>query len=279
MSVGPSDVVGKTRRRLAAELITELVGIDKLIKTANRELHEMIVATGSSLRELSALARPEPAGCSATSVTSPGSPTATTSHPGPAPRQWTPPAATSSGIGSPASGNGRINRVLHIMATVQLRNPTDGRAYLDHRKATEKASMEAMRCLQRRRSDIVYNRMRDDAQRLAASPGLHPGATLQSSAADSHRDIDTSDQSLPGPANHELEPSSRGRVSRPNNRTAHLPAGHSASMTPTNIAPSAVAPLNAPNTASPARLRERECSAADRPDAATRQILTTNVVS
>ena len=32
-------------------------------------------------------------------------------------------------------GNRQINRVLHIMATVQLRNPTEGRAYYDRRKA------------------------------------------------------------------------------------------------------------------------------------------------
>lgn len=63
--------------------------------------------------------------------------------------------------------------------------------------------MEAMRCLKRRLSDIVYARMNNDARRLAgaagAGPGGQPGATLQSSAADSHPDIDTSDQSLPGP--------------------------------------------------------------------------------
>ena len=32
-------------------------------------------------------------------------------------------------------GNRQINRTLHIMATVQLRNPTEGRAYYDRRKA------------------------------------------------------------------------------------------------------------------------------------------------
>ncbi|WP_327035464.1 IS110 family transposase [Micromonospora ureilytica] len=31
------------------------------------------------------------------------------------------------------AGNRQINRVLHIMATVQLRNPTEGRAYFDRR--------------------------------------------------------------------------------------------------------------------------------------------------
>jgi transposase len=44
------------------------------------------------------------------------------------------------------AGNRQINRVLHITATVQLRNPTEGRTYFDRRKATGKTSMEAMPC-------------------------------------------------------------------------------------------------------------------------------------
>ena len=67
-----------------------------------------------------------------------------------------------------------------------------------------KTNKEAMRCLRRRLSDIVYNQMRADARRSASTlgtgPGGQPGTTLQSSVADSHPDIDTSDQSLPGPA-------------------------------------------------------------------------------
>ena len=61
------------------------------------------------------------------------------------------------------AGNRQINRVLHIMATVQLRNPTEGRAYFDRKKATGKTSMEAMRCLKRRLSDLVYPQMVNDA--------------------------------------------------------------------------------------------------------------------
>ena len=49
------------------------------------------------------------------------------------------------------------------MATVQLRNPTEGRAYYDRRKADGKTSMEAMRALKRRLSNIVYKTMVDDA--------------------------------------------------------------------------------------------------------------------
>jgi hypothetical protein len=37
--------------------------------------------------------------------------------------------------------------MLHIMATAQLRNPTEGRAYFDRKKASGKTSMESMRSL------------------------------------------------------------------------------------------------------------------------------------
>jgi transposase len=98
-------------------------------------------------------------------------------------------------------GNRQINRVLHIMATVQLRNPTLGREYYDRRKAEGKTSMEAMRALKIRLSDVVYRQLLADAVTpTAASPGGHSGATTGSSAAGSHPDTGTSKKSLPGPA-------------------------------------------------------------------------------
>jgi transposase len=203
-TVRPRDVVGKTRRRLAAELITELVAIDRRIKTANQELHALIEATGSSLRELSGIG---PSGA-ARLLGDVGDITRFSDKARFASWNGTAPLDASSGDQQrhrlSRAGNRRINRVLHIMAIVALRNDTEGRAYYRRKVAAGKTHREALRCLKRRLSDIVYNQMRDDARRLAASPGGHPGATLQSSAADSHPDIDTSDQSLPGPANHEL---------------------------------------------------------------------------
>ena len=72
--------------------------------------------------------------------------------------------------------------------------------------------MEAMRCLKRRLSDVVYRQLVADAAATArqatgaqkAGPGGHSGATTDSSAADSNPDIDTSDKSLPGPATTNL---------------------------------------------------------------------------
>jgi len=70
------------------------------------------------------------------------------------------------------------------MAIVQLRNDTEGRAYYRRKVAADKTNMEAIRCLKRRLSDIVYRQMVADANAGAASPGGHVGATTESSAAD-----------------------------------------------------------------------------------------------
>jgi transposase len=109
------------------------------------------------------------------------------------------------------AGNRRLNHVLHIAAVVQLRNDTDGRAYFRRKRAEGKGGLEAIRCLKRRLSDVVYRQLVADAdaqreQHTQAGPGGHPGATLPSSAADLPPDIGTSDQSLPGSATTTLTP-------------------------------------------------------------------------
>jgi transposase len=51
-SVRPRDIAGKTRRRLAAEELTELVSIDAKIKKSTAELKTMVLARGSHLMDL-----------------------------------------------------------------------------------------------------------------------------------------------------------------------------------------------------------------------------------
>jgi transposase len=200
-TVRPRDVVGRTRRRLAAELVVELAAIDKRIKTADKELSELIAATGSTLRELHGIG----SSGAARLLGDVGDIARFADRGHFASWNGTAPLDVASGDHQrhrlSRVGNRRINRVLHTMAITQLRTDTEGRRYFDRKRAAGKTKKEAMRCLKRRLSDLVYAQMRADAQRLGASPGGHPGATLQSSAADSHPDIDTSDQSLPGPAN------------------------------------------------------------------------------
>jgi transposase len=103
------------------------------------------------------------------------------------------------------AGNRRLNHVLYMAAFVQLRNDTDGRAYYRRKLAAGKTPMEAMRCLKRRLSDVVYRQLVADQQAPAdvdakTGPGGHRGATITSSAADPTPHVGTSDQPQPGPA-------------------------------------------------------------------------------
>jgi len=112
------------------------------------------------------------------------------------------------------AGNRRLNHVLYMAGFVQLRNDTPGRRYYRRRLADGKTPMEAMRCLRRRLSDVVYRQLVHDAATLAlseAGPGGHSGASMSSSAADLTPDIGSSDQPLPGPAQPTLPPPATAR--------------------------------------------------------------------
>ena len=113
------------------------------------------------------------------------------------------------------AGNRRINRVLHIMAIVQLRNDTEGRAYFRRKVAAGKTKMEALRCLKRRLSDVLYRQLAAEAApaqqtpggSMETGPGGHVGAATKSSAAGLNPTAGSSDKSLPGPANSNATPS------------------------------------------------------------------------
>jgi transposase len=72
------------------------------------------------------------------------------------------------------AGNRRLNYALHVMAITQIRHDTAGWAYYRRKRAAGKSHKEALRCLKRRLSDVVYGRLVRDAR--AAGPGGHPGA-------------------------------------------------------------------------------------------------------
>jgi transposase len=157
--VRPRDAAGKTRRRVAAELISDLERIYQRKKAANKELAELVKLTGTALMDLHGIG---PSGA-ARLLVEVGDITRFPNRAHFASWNGTAPIDASSGDHVrhrlSRAGNRQINRVLHIMATVQLRNPTEGRAYFDRKKAAGKTSMEAMRCVKRRLSDIVYRQM------------------------------------------------------------------------------------------------------------------------
>jgi transposase len=195
------DAVGRTRRRVAAELVGDLERIYKRKKAADKELVELVEATGTSLLDLKGIG---PSGA-ARLLVEVGDITRFPDKNHFASWNGTAPIDASSGDHVrhrlSRAGNRQINRVLHIMATVQLRNPTEGREYFDRKKAAGKTSMESMRCLKRRLSDIVYRHMVNDAITNAVTgPGGQRGNDSDSSATGSHPHAGSSDKPLPGPA-------------------------------------------------------------------------------
>jgi transposase len=201
VGVRPRDLVGKTRRRHAMELVVDLERIYQRKKAANKELIELIKTTGTGLIDLHGIG---PSGA-ARLLVEVGEVTRFPDRGHFASWTGTAPIDASSGDRVrhrlSRGGNRQINMVLHMMAVVQLRNPTEGRAYYDRKIAAGKSPNEAMRCLKRRLSDIVYRTMLNDlVANRATGPGGHRGASLQSSAAGSHPHADSSDKSLPGPA-------------------------------------------------------------------------------
>ena len=203
-TVRPRDVAGKTRRRVAAELIGDLERIHARKKAADKELRVLLAATGTSLLDLHGIG---PTGA-ARLLVEVGDITRFPNRHHFASWNGTAPIDASSGDHIrhrlSRAGNRQINRTLHIMATVQLRNPGIGRDYYDRRKAEGKSSMEAMRCLKRRLSDIVYRELLDDAiaRRVTTAgtgPGGQRGDDSDSSVAGSQPHTDSSDKPHPNP--------------------------------------------------------------------------------
>jgi len=199
----PRDAAGRTRRRVAAELISDLKRIHLRKKAAGKELRELLTTTGGTLTELNGIG---PSGAARLLVDA-GDITRFPSRAHFASWNGTAPIDASSGDQVrhrlSRAGNRQINRALHIMAVVQLRNPTEGRACYDRKVAAGKTPMEAMRSLKRRLSDIVCHQMTVDARAAKTDPGGHSGTTLQSSVTGLTPVAGSSDKPLPGSASQQ----------------------------------------------------------------------------
>jgi transposase len=136
--VRPRDAAGKTRRRVAAELIADLQHVYDRSKAADKELKALLAQTGTTLTQLHGIG---PSGA-ARLLVEVGDITRfpTRAHFA----SWTGTAPIDASSGDHVrhrlsrGGNRRINRVQHIMAIVQLRNATECRAYYDRKKAAGK---------------------------------------------------------------------------------------------------------------------------------------------
>ena len=196
-TVRPRDVAGRTRRQLAADLLADIVVLDRKLEGSDRRLTEAVAATGTGLPDLHGIG---PVGA-ARVLGDVGNIARFRTKAHFASWTGTAPIDASSGRQQrhrlSRAGNRRVNRALHMMTIVQIRHDTEGRAYYRRKLAAGKTPMEALRCLKRRLSDAVFRQLVADASAMQqAGPGGHSGATLKSSAA----------KSLPGPAERQPTP-------------------------------------------------------------------------
>jgi transposase len=200
--IRPREPAAKTLRSLAADLVAEIRALDRRIAKAAADITAAVESSGSTLTELSGIGTLNAAKILARvgTIERFRSADAFASYTG------TAPIAASSGDVTrhrlSRAGDRQLNCCLHTMAITQISRDTPGRAYYRRKRAAGKSHREALRCLKRRLSDVVYRQLlRDATTSIGAGPAGHVGATLASSAAGSHPITSTSDKSLTGPAN------------------------------------------------------------------------------
>jgi transposase len=144
------------------------------------------------------------------------------------------------------AGNRRINHALHMMAVTQIRYPaTPGRLYYERKRREGKTPKEALRCLKRRLSDLVYYQLLADRRGTigaCGSPTTPPPtrSTSTSPAPRSHR--------AAPPSKPPYRPESKGS-SRSTGKTAASSASRSSTPAPASTPTSWTKPKSTAKTA------------------------------
>ena len=185
--VRPRDAAGKTRRRVAAELIGDLERIYARKKAANKELKALLAATGTTLIDLHGIG---PSGA-ARLLVEVGDitrfPTKRTSRPGTAPHPSTPPPVTRSATDCPGAGTARSTGSCTSWPPSSCATPPKDAPTSTARKPTARHRWKRCARLKRRLSDIVYRHMLDDASpRREDGPGRATGTTTLTPARPAH---------------------------------------------------------------------------------------------
>jgi transposase len=200
-TVRPRSSGPATLRQLAAELIAEIRHLDRRITKATKQISAAVAASRSTLPKLSGIGDLTAAKILARvgDISRFRSAAAFASYTGTAPIE----ASSGDVIRHRLSraGDRQLNYCLHVMAISQVRGHGRGRDYYLRQRRAGKGHKEAMRWVKRRLADTVDRQLvRDATDQVTTGPGGHQGATLSSSAVDSTPHADSSDQSLPDPA-------------------------------------------------------------------------------
>lgn len=161
----PDDPVGQVRLQLAEQHLDDIRALDAKMKTVREQISELVDGTGTHLTDLYGIG-PVIAGrilAEVATIDRFPSKDHFASYNGTAPID----ASSGDQVRHRLSraGNRRINHALHMMAVTQIRQPdSPGRGYYERKRLEGKTPKEALRCLKRRLSDVVFRQLLADQQ-------------------------------------------------------------------------------------------------------------------
>ena len=154
--VRPRDLAGKTMRGLAVDLVAEIRQLDRRIAKAASDIEAVVIESGTSLTGLCGIGVLNAGKILARvgSIDRFRSAAAFASYIGTAPIEVSSGDVVRHRLSR--AGDRQLNCVLHTMAITQICRETSGRTYYRRKRAAGKSHREALRCLKRRLSDVVY---------------------------------------------------------------------------------------------------------------------------
>jgi len=161
----PVDAVGRVRLQLAEQHLEDIRALDAKMKTVRGQISELVDGSGTRLTDLYGTGPVIADRILAEVETIDRFPSKDhfASYNGTAPID----ASSGDQVGHRLSraGNRRINHALHMMAVTQIRQPdSPGRGYYERKRLEGKTPKEALRCLKRRLSDVVFRQLLADQQ-------------------------------------------------------------------------------------------------------------------
>ncbi|HSY15043.1 MAG TPA: IS110 family transposase [Jatrophihabitantaceae bacterium] len=161
--VRPRDTLGRTLRALAVDLVAELRRLDRRIADTTRALNDAVTSSGSTLTGLLGIGDVVAANILAHTgaITRFPSAAAFASFCSVAPIEVSSGEVVRHRLSR--AGDRQLNYALHVMALAQIRYDGPGRSYYQRKRGAGKSHKEAMRCLKRRLSDVIYRTMTNDS--------------------------------------------------------------------------------------------------------------------
>jgi len=167
--VRPRPTAGRARKRLASDLLRDLRRLDRQIGELDGRIAEAVEESSTSLTEIYGLGPILAAKIVGRVGDARRFPNKGhfASHTGTAPVE----ASSGEVVRHRLSrgGDRQLNYALHMIAIRQIAQDTRGRAYYRRKMAEGKSSKEALRCLKRRISDAVFQKLRSDLRAVSTT--------------------------------------------------------------------------------------------------------------